>query len=131
MHNIHKFFIVSTLAATILLMFTANAYAALNDAAPTFKAKVGDLKKITFKLTNNQSKEQPFVYIIVVKSEEDVTEQLSWVAGVFQAGQEFRPQQSWIPEKVGEYTVEIFVWETSNNPVPLSPPLTMKVIVEP
>jgi hypothetical protein len=107
----------------------ASAYAV--EEVPTFKAKVGELKKITFKLTNNQSKEQPFVYIIVVKTEEDFTEQLSWVNGVFQAGQEFRPQQSWIPEKVGEYTVEIFVWQDLDNPGPLSSPLTMKVIVEP
>jgi len=107
----------------------AHAYAA--EEVPTFTAKVGELKKITFKLTNNVSKQQPFVYIVQVKNEEGITVQLSWVQGELKAGQEIRPQQSWIPEKPGEYTVEIFIWESVDKPMALSPVLTMKVSVEP
>jgi len=107
----------------------ANAYAA--EEVPTFTAKVGELKKITFKLTNNVGKQQPFVNIVQVKNEEGVTVQLSWVQGELQADQEIRPQQSWVPDKPGEYTVEIFIWESLNIPTALSPVLTMKVNVEP
>ena len=128
MRNMQKLFIALTLAASIFLMSMANAYAA--EEVPTFKAKVGELKKITFKLTNNAGKQQPFVYAIQVKDEEGITVQLSWVQGVLQVDQLIRPQQSWIPEKPGEYTVEIFVWESVDKPQALSHVLTMKVNVE-
>jgi len=128
MDNIHKLFIIAAIATSIFLMSMVSAYAA--EEVPTFTAKVGELKKITFKLTNNLRMDQPFVYIIQVKDEEGFTDQLSWVNGLLQAHQEFRPQQSWIPENPGEYTVEIFIWESVANPVPLSPPLMMKVNVE-
>ena len=129
MHSMHKLFIVLTLVASILLTSMANAHAA--EEVPTFTAKVGELKKITFKLTNNVGKQQPFVNLIQVKNEEGVTVQLSWVLGELQADQEIRPQQSWIPEKPGEYTVEIFVWESVDTAMALSPVLMMKVNVEP
>jgi len=129
MYNMQKLSVTLILTASILLMSMAHAYAA--EEVPTFTAKVGELKKITFKLTNNVSKQQPFVYIVQVKNEEGITVQLSWVQGELKAGQEIRPQQSWIPEKPGEYTVEIFIWESVDKPMALSPVLTMKVSVEP
>ena len=128
MDNIHKLFIIVAIATSIFLMSMVNAYAI--EEVPMFTAKVGELKKITFKLTSNLRMDQPFVYIIQVKDEEGFTDQLSWVNGLLQARQEFRPQQSWIPENPGEYTVEIFIWKSVANPVPLSPPLMMKVNVE-
>ena len=68
--------------------------------------------------------------MIQVKDKEGFVEQLSLVQGVLQEGQEFRPQQSWVPEKAGEYTVEIFVLSCIDCPFPHLTPLTMKVIVE-
>jgi len=128
------------LITSILMTAMTNMYAdakttetgvVLDRASAVFTAKIGELKKITFKLTNNVDKQQPFVYIIQVKNPEDIVDQLSWVQGVLQVNQQLRPQQSWIPEKPGEYTVEIFVWECITQCQPLSPVLTIKVIVEP
>jgi len=131
----HKLFAALILAASIFSMSITNAYApmALPDmkVAQTYTAHVGEQKKITFTLQNPQSKEQPYICIMHIKDEEGFTDQLSWVQGVFEAGQEFRIYQSWIPEKAGEYEVEIFLWESADNPVALSPFWTMKVIVEP
>jgi hypothetical protein len=123
---IQKLFIIPALAASILLMYMANAYAS---EPPTFKASVGELKKITFKLANNTDQPQPFVNIIQVKNKEAFVEQLSWVQGMLQPRQELRPQQSWIPEKPGEYTIDIFVWESIDG-TPISPSLLMNVNVE-
>jgi hypothetical protein len=128
MQNTFRLFVVLTVAASLFLPLITNAYAA--EEVPTFTAKVGELKKITFKLKNYAGKEQPFVHFIQVKNPSGVTEQLSWVGGVLQVDQEIRPQQSWIPENVGEYTVEIFIWGCYEQCSPLSPVLTMKVIVE-
>ncbi|MGH9922594.1 MAG: hypothetical protein ACRD38_07565 [Nitrososphaerales archaeon] len=128
MDIVQKSFIIMTLATSILLMSTANAYAA--EDVPTFTAKVGQLKKITFKITNGAGVQQPFFHFIQVKNPSGIPEQLSWVGGLLLVDQEIRPQQSWIPEKVGEYTIEIFVFACFELCSPLSPVLTMKVIVE-
>ncbi len=125
----HKPSITLTLVASLILMSIANAYA--TDEVPTFKAKVGELKKITFKLTYDVSKPQPYWQIIQVKNEEGFTDQLSMVHGVLQGSSEIWPQQSWIPKKPGEYIVEIFLWRCIDCPQALGPNLTMKVIVEP
>jgi len=128
MHNMHKFLVLA-IATSILLPSIVNAYA--TEEVPTFITKVGELKKITFKLTSNVNMQQPFVYIVQVKNEEDVTVLLSWAQVMLQLDQEIRPQQSWIPDKPGEYTVDIFVWQSLDSPTALSPVLTMRVIVEP
>lgn len=128
MQNTHRLFVVLTVAASLLLPSITNAYA--TEEVPTFTAKVGELKKITFKLKNNAGVEQSFVHFIQVKNSSGMTEQLSSVVGVLQVDQEIRPQQSWIPENVGEYTVEIFIWACFTQCQPLSPVLMMKVIVE-
>ncbi len=124
----HKLLVV-TVVVSIFLTSMANAYAA--DEPPTFKAKVGESKKITFKLTYDVSKPQPYWQIIQVKNEEGFTDQLSVVHDVLQGSSEIRPQQSWIPKKPGEYIVEIFLWGCIDCPQALVPNLTMKVIVEP
>jgi hypothetical protein len=40
-----------------------------------------------------------------------------------------KPAVFWMPEGRGNYNVEIFVWESLENPMPLSAPRTMKVTV--
>ncbi len=128
MDIVQKSFIILTLTTSISIMSISNVYAA--EDVPTFTAKVGQAKKIAFKITNGAGVQQPFVHFIQVKNPSGITEQLSWVGGVLAVDQEIKPQQSWIPEKVGEYTVEIFVWACLTQCQPLSPVLTMKVIVE-
>ena len=127
MRRMHDLLIVIVLATSILLLSMATAHAA---EISTFTSKVGQLKKITFTLTKNAGKPEGLVYIFQVKNPDETVDQLSWVMGTLQAGQEIRPQQSWIPDKPGEYTVEIFVWGSLDNPTPLGPSLMMKVIVE-
>lgn len=128
MHMINKsgLFVTPALVTLIFLMAVPTTYAA---EPPSFEAKVGDPKKITFKLTSNVDRPQPFVYIIQVKNEDGFTEQLSWVHGVLHIGQEIGPQQSWVPDEPGEHTIDIFVWESLMGS-PLSPSLLMKVNVE-
>ena len=128
MQNTYSFFVVLTIAVSFFLPSVAYVYA--TGEVPTFTTKVGEPKKIVFNLAKNLGEPQPYVYIIQIKNEEGVGIQLSWVMGILQTDQEIRPEQSWIPEKPGEYTVEVFVWGSLDNPTHLSPVLTMKVIVE-
>ncbi len=45
--------------------------------------------------------------------------------------QTFSPSVSWTPSKAGNYTVQIFVWQSIDNPNSLSPPLLTDITVGP
>jgi hypothetical protein len=124
----NRLLVIPTLVALFSVVLIATAYA--TEESPTFKAKVGELKKITFKLKINAPLKQDFVYVIQVKDEEGFTKQLSWVTGSFQAGQEMQVQQSWIPEKAGKYDVEILLFRCISCIGEMPQVLTMNVNVE-
>ena len=85
--------------------------------------------QITADLTNNQQREQPFAYLVQIQNEGGVTISLSWIAGSLAPGQSMSPSQSWTPTEIGTYVAQIFVWESVDNPDPLSAPLTIKINV--
>lgn len=80
-------------------------------------------------LTNGQDREQDFAYIVQIHDQNDVIVSLSWLTGELFPGQTFSPAQSWIPKESGTYTIQIFVWESVNNPDALSAPLSLTVDV--
>jgi hypothetical protein len=90
---------------------------------------VGSQVLIQSEITNSQTKKQPFAYIVQIKDENDVTVSLSWVTGELPAKDSLSAAQSWIPEAAGDYTIEVFVWVSVDNPDPLSPVRTTTVSV--
>ena len=80
-------------------------------------------------ISNSQDTQQEFAYLTQVTNDENVVISLSWLTGSLSPRQSFSPAQSWIPTESGLYVIEIFVWESINNPVALSPPLSMTVNV--
>lgn len=62
---------------------------------------------------------QPYAYILQIKDPNGYTVMLSWISGVLDAKRSASASIAWTPEEVGEYTVEIFLWESINKPVPL------------
>jgi len=80
-------------------------------------------------ISNNQDVQQNFAYITQVKNDEDVVISLSWLTGSLSPRQSFSPAQSWIPNESGNYHIQVFVWESIDNPEALSPPLSMTVNV--
>ncbi len=85
--------------------------------------------QITADLANGQDREQPFAYLVQIQDGNGVTVSLSWITGTLAAGQSFTPAQSWTPDSSGTYTVQIFVWESVDNPTALSPPVTTSITV--
>ena len=85
--------------------------------------------QITADLANGQDREQAFAYLVQVQDGNGVTVALSWITGSLVGGQAFTPAQSWTPTSSGEYTVQIFVWESVVNPIALSPPLSITINV--
>jgi len=90
---------------------------------------VGSQVLVQSEITNSQTKKQPFAYIVQIKDENGVTISLSWVTGELPAKETLKAAQSWIPDAAGDFTVEIFVWESVDNPVALSPVRTSTVSV--
>ena len=80
-------------------------------------------------ISNMQNFNQDFVYLFQIKNELNIVESISWVRGQLTSDQTFNVSQSWIPKKMGEYTVETFVWHTLNVPTPLSSVSTTKITI--
>ena len=80
-------------------------------------------------ISNNQDTLQNFAYITQVKNEENVVISLSWLTGSLSPRQSFSPAQSWTPSESGIYNIQVFVWESIDNPSAISPPLSMSINV--
>ena len=85
--------------------------------------------QITADLTSGQDREQNFAYLVQIQNEDEVTVQLTWLAGTLGGGATFSAAQSWTPSETGSYTATIFVWESVNNPTALSPQLSITIDV--
>lgn len=90
----------------------------------------GHQVQIAADLTNNQDKEQPFAYIVEISDQTGAVVSLSWLSGSLDSNQMMSPSQSWIPNSSGNYTAEIFVWQSVNNPDALSPSLKIPINVD-
>jgi hypothetical protein len=77
-------------------------------------------------VTNNLNEEQPFVYILQVKDSEGFTVMLTWIKGTMNASADLDAGISWTPEDSGNYTVEVFVWKSLEDP---GLPLTKRMMV--
>ena len=80
-------------------------------------------------ISNNQDTQQNFAYLTQVTTDEGVVVSLSWLTGSLTPRQSFSPAQSWIPIESGTFHINVFVWESIDNPEALSPPLSMIVTV--
>jgi len=78
------------------------------------------------KVTNNLDEQQPFVYILQVKDSEGFTVMLTWIKGTMSASAALDAGISWTPEEKGNYTVEVFVWKSLEDP---GSPLTKSIMV--
>ena len=86
--------------------------------------------QITCDLANSQDKEQQFTYLVQIKnSNDDVTVNLSWITGTLLPGQMLSSSLSWIPQTPGTYDATVFVWESINDPTPLTNPVSLTVNV--
>ena len=85
--------------------------------------------QITANLLNRNIANQPFTYLVQINNSTNSVESLSWITGTLLEGQSFSPSVSWIPDSSGKYTATIFVWQTLSNPVALSPPIKLDMMI--
>jgi len=85
--------------------------------------------QIAADVANSQGKEQAFAYLVQVQDSNGVTVSLAWITGSLNAGQSMSPALSWTPSASGSYTATVFVWESVDNPVALSPTVSVGIDV--
>ena len=85
--------------------------------------------QIAADVANSQGKEQAFAYLVQVQDANGVTVSLAWITGSLNAGQSMSPALSWTPTSAGSYTATVFVWESVDNPVALSPTVSVGIDV--
>jgi hypothetical protein len=90
---------------------------------------IGDQILIQGNLTNKQNKEQPITYIIQIKDTDGNTVFLSWVKAGIQSNQQMNVAVAWTPNTSGDNSMEVFVWESMTNPIPLSAVSRIKLTV--
>jgi hypothetical protein len=73
-----------------------------------------------FDLRNDTRELLELVYMVQIKDSNGFTEALLSSTLLLAAQQEFTAVQSWTPKQIGCYAVEIFIWQSMNNPIILS-----------
>lgn len=83
--------------------------------------KVGNEATIHSTLYNRDENNKSFAYIVQIKDSNGIVTHISWYEQ--EINETIDASVSWLPEKIGSYTVEIFVWSDMHDPVPLSNPI--------
>jgi len=123
----------------IFLLLNNTAFAVVSDDSIIQNAQLvsQDEDKVTVDkqvlvvsdISNGQDRDQKFAYIVQIRDENNVVISLSWLTGSLAPGQTFSPALSWTPISAGTYAIQIFVWESVDNPDALSVPLLLSVDV--
>ena len=74
--------------------------------------------------------DQEFIYFFQIKNSANSVISLSWIQGKLSPNQILDISQSWIPTKSGNYILETYVWNSLNDLIPLSPPISTIIIVD-
>lgn len=90
---------------------------------------VGSQVTVLSDIVNQQNNTQKFVWFAQIVDDQRKTVSLAWIDGTLNSWNPLNPSVSWIPERVGKYTVTIFVWQSLENPSALSPPVDLEFSV--
>jgi len=85
--------------------------------------------QISADITNNQEKSQNFVYLVQIKDKNNFVVSFGWISGQLTPNQKLSPSLSWSPDKSGEFTAEIYVWEALINHKALTEYTTLQINV--
>ncbi|MGI0059361.1 MAG: hypothetical protein ACREBJ_06295, partial [Nitrosotalea sp.] len=93
------------------------------------QVRVNQQIQVVSDVTNQQTKDQPFAYLVQIQDNNGITVSLYWITGSMTPRQTLNLGQSWLPTTAGTYTAQIFVWQSISNPNALSPSLPIQIQV--
>ena len=92
---------------------------------------VGQQIGVESNLTNNGAAEQKFAYMVQVLDSNGATEHFESFSASMLSQQSFSASQVWIPKNPGQYTVQVFVWDSLASGIPLTDVLQKQITVNP
>jgi hypothetical protein len=92
---------------------------------------VGEQIGVESTLTNHAKSEQKFTYLVQVLNKDSGTEYLEGFSASMVSGQSFTASQVWIPKESGQYTIQVFVWDSLASAIPLTNVLETQITVNP
>lgn len=81
-------------------------------------------------ITNEQTFNQKFVYLVQIKNHDNSVVSLSWMSGELSGYQNLDVSQSWLPKNSGTFLIETFVWNSLEDQIPLSQFTSTSVTIE-
>jgi len=81
-------------------------------------------------ITNEQTFNQKFVYLVQIKNHDNSVVSLSWMSGELSGYQNLDVSQSWLPKNSGTFFIETYVWNSLEDQIPLSQFTSTSVTIE-
>ena len=128
---------------TLMIFLTPCAFAVYDDLTLTTPKMVNTTGKqldvlhlgeqigVESTLTNHAKSEQKFTYLVQVLNKEGETEYLEGFSASMNSGQSFTASQVWVPKESGQYTIQVFVWDSLASAIPLTNVLETQITVNP
>ena len=108
----------SSITTSILSVSNAHIVDALGSSVST--ASVDQQVLVQGEISNHQETGHTNIYIVQIKDSKDIVVSLSWMSGFINPHQSITSAQSWVPHALGTYKAQIFVWQSIDDPLPLS-----------
>ncbi len=81
-------------------------------------------------ITNEQTFNQKFVYLVQIKNHDNSVVSLSWMSGELSGYQNLDVSQSWLPKNSGTFFIETYVWNSLEEQIPLSQFTSTSIFIE-
>ncbi|MGI0069968.1 MAG: hypothetical protein ACREAN_06920 [Nitrosopumilaceae archaeon] len=93
--------------------------------------QVGQQIGVESTLTNHAVSEQKFTYLVQVMNKDSAIEYLEGFSASMISNQSFTASQVWIPKESGQYTIQVFVWDSLTSDIPLTNVLQTQITINP
>ena len=91
--------------------------------------QVGQEIGVESTLTNHGQSNQKFAYMVQVLGSNGETEYFQSTSASMLPNQSFNASQVWIPKNSGQYTVQVFVWDSLSSAIPLTSVLSTTITI--
>ena len=91
--------------------------------------QVGQQMGVESTLTNHAASEQKFTYVVQVLNKDGGAVFLGQFSASLLSNQSFAVSEVWVPNEPGQYTVQVFVWDSLASAVPLTNVLQTQITV--
>ena len=93
--------------------------------------QVGQQIGVESTLTNHATSEQKFTYVVQVLNKDGGAVFLGKFSASMLSNQSFTVSEVWVPNESGQYTVQVYVWDSLTSAIPLTNVQQTQVTVNP